>query len=152
MSLRTKLSFVRGDLQSPLWIILLLCILLGACFREDHCVVPIGLTNFVIEPNSAGCPGLNNVGGYEYFHGGHRGVVIVRIAIDQFVAYERTCPADSTSAVLVTEDWGSSLLECPTCHTRFVTANDGMPLDGGATVCPLYQYNTSYSGGQLMVY
>ena len=110
------------------------------------------MTNFTIEPNSAYYSGLNNVGGYMYFTGGHRGVVVVRTAYDQFVAYERTCPADSTSRVEISEEFGSSVLECPDCHSCFSVYADGVPLDGSATPCPLYQYSTSYSGGQLWVY
>ncbi len=79
-------------------------------------------------------------------------MVVVRLSLDQFVAFERTCPADSTTAVEVTSDWGSSLLECPVCHTCFIVNADGMPMEGGATSCPLYEYSTSYSGGVLWVY
>lgn len=127
-------------------------LLVAACGREQRCGVPIGMTNFEINPNSAYYSGLNNVGGYEYLTGGHRGVVVVRLSWDQFAAYERTCPLDSTTAVVVSEDWGSSLLECPKCKTCFIANSDGMPMDGGATSCPLYQYSTSYSGGVLWVY
>lgn len=136
----------------PYLLLALSTIALVACGREQRCNVPIGMTNFTIEPNSAYYSGLNNVGGYMYLTGGHRGVVVIRTAYDQFVAYERTCPADSTSAVEVTSDWGSSILECPKCHTLFVVNADGYPMDGGATACPLYQYSTAYSGGILSVY
>lgn len=133
-------------------VIIAVTVLAAACGRESRCYVPIGLTNFTIEPNSAYYSGLNNVGGYMYLTGGHRGVVIVRTAYDHFVAFERTCPADSTTAVNISDEFGSSLLECPKCHTLFVTKADGYPMDGGATACPLYQYSTSYSGGELWVY
>lgn len=123
-----------------------------SCGKDDRCAVPFGLTNFKIEPNSAYYSGLNTVGGYMYFTGGHRGVVVVRMAYDQFVAFERTCPADSNTAVVAAEDWGGSLLECPECHTLYNVYADGYPLDGGATACPLYQYSTTYSGGELWVY
>lgn len=132
--------------------ILLVGLLFAACGKENRCFVPIGMTNFSIEPNAAYYSGLNNVGGYMYLTGGHRGVVVVRTAYDHFVAYERTCPADSTTAVRISEEYGSSLLECPRCGTLFVVEADGMPMDGGATACPLYQYSTSYSGGVLSVY
>ncbi|MBP5547532.1 MAG: hypothetical protein J6X58_01390 [Bacteroidales bacterium] len=131
---------------------ILVTALLVSCHRDDSCYVPIGITNFEIEPNSAEYQGVNSVGGYIYLTGGHRGVIVVRMAYDQFVAFERTCPADSTTAVEISADWGSSLLECPKCHTCFIIASDGMPMDGGATECPLYQYSTSYSGGVLWVY
>ncbi len=135
----------------PYLLLALSTIALTSCGREQRCNVPIGMTNFTIEPNSAYYSGLNNVGGYMYLTGGHRGVVVIRTAYDQFVAYERTCPADSTSAVEVTSEW-SFILECPKCHTLFAVNADGYPMDGGATACPLYQYSTTYSGGILSVY
>lgn len=123
-----------------------------SCGKEERCGVPIGITNFTIEPNSAYYSGLNNVGGYMYLTGGHRGVIVVRTAYDHFVAFERTCPADSTTAVVAAEDWGGTLLECPECHTLFNAYADGYPIDGGATACPLHQYSTSYTNGELWVY
>ena len=112
----------------------------------------IGETNFSIRPNEAEYYGLNNPGGYLYLTGGHRGIVVVRLAYDRFVAFERTCPEDNSTPVEISSDWGSSLLECPKCHSCFVVENDGIPLDDAATSCPLYQYNTIYSGGELWVY
>ena len=110
-----------------------------ACERDGQCSVSIGSANFTIEPNTAYYYGLNNVGGYMYFTGGHRGVIVVRTAYDHFIAFERTCPEDNTSAVVVSDDWGSSILECPSCHSRFIVEADGMPLEGSVTPCPLYQ-------------
>ena len=124
----------------------------SGCDKDNGCNVPIGLTNFSIEPNTAYYSGLNNVGGYMYLTGGHRGVVVVRTAYDHFVAFERTCPLDSTTAVKVSDDWGATLLECPECHSCFIVDADGMPMDGSATTCPLYQYSTTYSAGVLYVY
>ena len=127
-------------------------LLLLSCAREESCAVPIGITNFQVYPNDAYYSGLNNVGGYMYLTGGHKGVIVVRLAYNQFAAFERTCPKDHDCAVEASGDWGGDMLECPSCHTCFVTASDGLPLEGGATSCPLYQYSTSYSGGVLAVY
>lgn len=136
-----------------LFILLLPLMLFAACGKDNGCTVSIGATNFVINPNSAGdWAGLNNVGGYAYATGGHRGVVIVRTGLNDFVAYERTCPEDNTSRVVVSESWGASILECPTCHSRFIVDNFGLPTDDSATPCPLYQYSTTYSGGELYIY
>lgn len=131
---------------------MLLLLLLAACGKETVCNVTIGMTNFQIDPNSAYYSGLNNVGGYMYLVGGNRGVIVVRTARDQFVAFERTCPEDGESAVEVSEDWGCALLECPTCHSCFITETGGMPMEGSVTACPLYQYGTTYSDGILYVY
>lgn len=86
-----------------------------------------------------------------YLTGGYHGVIVIRTAIDQFVAFERACPLDG-AAVETTDDWGADLLECPECHSVFLTGSDGMPMDGSDTHCPLFQYSTTYSGGILYVY
>ena len=138
-------------MSARLPLLLLSLLLLSACGKND-CRVTIGETNFSIRPNEAEYFGLNNPGGYLYLTGGHRGIVVVRLAYDRFVAFERTCPEDNSTPVEISSDWGSSLLECPKCHSCFVVENDGIPLDGAATSCPLYQYNTIYSGGELWVY
>ncbi|MBQ9638807.1 MAG: hypothetical protein IJV22_04550 [Bacteroidales bacterium] len=134
--------------------ILALLPLLSACTRESQCKVSIGETAFTIRPNDALYRSLNTVGGYQYFTGGHRGVVIVRLYEDTFVAYDRTCPEDNDSQVSASDagGWGSTLMECPTCHSRFNVYADGAPIDGSATSCSLFQYSTSYSGGELTVY
>jgi nitrite reductase/ring-hydroxylating ferredoxin subunit len=135
----------------PILGLLSLLLFVASCGR-DECKVSFGATNFHIEPNQAYYSELNSPGGYMYFTGGHRGVIVVRLGYDRFVAYERTCPEDNSTPVEVSEEWGSTLLECPTCHSCFIVDGDGMPLDGSATNCPLYQYSTNYSGGVLWVY
>ncbi len=127
-------------------------LLLVGCNRGDHCRVPIGEANFTLQPNNAAYRGLNNVGGYEYFYGGHRGIVVVRTFLDEFVAYERTCPLDTNTQLFVSDTIGAAVLECPKCLSRFSTYSDGMPLDGSATSCCLYQYSTHYDGTNLTVY
>lgn len=126
-------------------------LLLAGCWKDNQCDVKIGATNFSIEPNSAYYQRLNNVGGYEYITGGNLGIVVVRTAIDHFVAFERTCPVDDSVAVVFPEGWEGSLLECPKCHSKFIILADGMPMDGSATFCPLYQYSTTYFYGKLYI-
>ena len=132
--------------------VVMLPLLFAACGGDEQCHYEIGATNFVIEPDSAYYFEINNPGGYIYLSGGHRGVVVVRTGYDQFYAYERACPLDNGTAVEVTADWGSSLLECPVCHSQFIVEADGMPTSESAAKCPLFQYSTTYSGGKLYVY
>lgn len=132
--------------------LLAVALLFTACVNNNECKVSIGDATFQCDPNSAAYSGLNHVGGYEYFTGGHRGVVVVRLSLTEFMAFERTCPCDNDSRVVVSSDYGAQVLECPTCHTLFSTNNYGNPMDGAATRCPLYQYSTRYTGGILYVY
>ena len=125
---------------------------LTSCGGDHLCYTPIGPTNFSIEPNSASYSNLNHVGGYLYLTGGHRGVVVVRTGLDEFVAYERTCPNDSTTAVEISADYGEAILECPECHSLFSVYADGAPMNGNVSPCPLYKYSTTYDGRDLWVY
>lgn len=87
-----------------------------------------------------------------YFTGGYLGVVVVRTSYNSFVAFERACPEDNATQVVISEEWGSSILQCPKCGSCFIVEADGMPMDGSVTSCPLYQYSTHYSGGVLSIY
>lgn len=127
------------------------CLVAGGCNKGERCKVSIGDARFHIEPDNAAYGNLNNVGGYEYFEGGHRGVIVVRMGLYDFVAYERTCPEDNTTKVVVSEDWGSTVLECPVCGSRYNAYGNGEPLTGSATRCCLYQYYCHYDGRTLYV-
>ena len=132
-------------------IVLSLSFLCFGC-NTHQCNIPIGSANCCIQPNSPLYSHLNNVGGYEYLTGGHRGLFVVRVAYDEFKCYERTCPFDSTVAVLASDEWGGVIVECPVCHSQFNTYSDGVPLDGSLTSCPLYQYSCTYDGRDLYIY
>ena len=125
---------------------------LASCGKNDRCHTPIGITNFTIEPLSASYPGLNTVGGHQYLTGGHRGVVIIRTGLQDFVAYERSCPLDTSTAVNISQEYGSSVLECPVCHSLFSVYSDGSPMTGSQTPCYLFQYSTTFDGRTLWVY
>lgn len=133
-------------------VFLLAIVLLGACENNRDCKISIGDATFQCEPNSAAYSGLNHVGGYEYFTGGHRGVVVIRLSLTDFIAFERTCPCDNNSRVEVSDTYGSMVLECPTCHSLFSVNDYGNSMTGSVTQCPLYRYETSYNGGTLYIY
>ena len=95
-------------------------------------------------------PNLTGGNGYEYIVGGYQGVVVIRTSLEEYVAYERTCPHDH-GRLAVSKDYGTAVLECPECHSRFNAFADGMPLDGSQTSCPLYQYSTYCASGVLYI-
>jgi len=126
--------------------------LLCGCKHEKRCDTPIGAAACSIDPNSPLYNHLNNVGGYEYIVGGNHGIFVMRTALNEFVAYERTCPLDHDATVVAAEGWDGAVLECPVCGSKFNAYADGMPLDGSSTSCPLYQYGTTYDAGTLYIY
>ena len=132
--------------------ILLSLLVLGSmmfagCVEEND--TPMGYVYFTINPNSTFCTNLNHVGGYEYFIGGYKGVIIFRYSWTEFLAYERACPHCHEVGVEVQEQSGV-ILECPQCGSQFIYT-DGSPIKAPA-VSSLRQYSTYYDGSQLHVY
>lgn len=130
----------------------LLCLLLlfAGCKHEGVCDVPFGDATAQLDPNDPLYPGLNTVGGYEYLHGGHQGIVVVRTGINDFVAFECTCPYDQ-GLIEVSSDYAGSVLQCKECGSCFLAESYGAPLEGSKTPCSLYQYATYYDGWTLYI-
>ena len=113
--------------------------------------VKFDLTINVLDPQFVN---LQAVGGTIFIDGGSRGLVIYRVSIDQFNAYERHCTYDSENAcgkvsfdssgiVLVDDDCGGS-----GCGSKF-NIIDGSVLNGPAQY-PLIQYTTSFDGVAML--
>lgn len=125
--------------------VLLLLFCLAGC---KECDVPHGDANCQLPLYQY--PNLSTVGGYEYIVGGYQGVVVIRTSLNEYRAYERTCPHDN-GRLEISTDYGSSLLECPLCHSCYNVYSDGMPLEGSLSSCPPFQYPTVCDGGTLYI-
>lgn len=123
---------------------------LCGCGKYHYCDVPIGDATCQIDPNSPLYPGLNTMTGYEYLIGGYQGMAVIRTGWNEFMAYECTCPHDH-GRLAMDKDYGNRVLRCPLCGSGFSTFDDGFPLDGSLTSCPLYHYNTYYDGAILYI-
>ena len=123
---------------------------LCGCGKYHYCDVPIGDATCQIDPNSPLYPGLNTMTGYEYLIGGYQGMAVIRTGWNEFMAYECTCPHDH-GRLAMDKDYGNRVLRCPLCGSGFSTFDDGFPLDGSLTSCPLYHYKTYYDGVILYI-
>lgn len=114
----------------------------------DRCNTPFGEgDSFDINQFSE----LNNPGGAVVINRGHKGILVRRISYNDFIAFECTCPRDHEVRLQSVEGWNYAIVYCPTCGSRFETEY-GNPIDGSATGCPLYQYNTSFDGQLLSIF
>jgi len=133
----------------------ILCVILVmvSCSKEEttHPTIPEVVVNFFINPNSTEYLGLNAPGGWEYLTGGYRGILIYRLSIDEFLAFERTCPWDpeEPDARIEVEESGLTL-HCPACNSKYIIL-DGSPYEGPSLYL-LKQYRTTYDGNLLYVY
>ena len=130
-------------------LVALLALTLSAC-HPDTCDTPFGLGG-TIDITMPEFHALVNVGGALTVNRGHHGIFVTRTGISDFVAFECSCPNGCDVRVLPEEEWGNSVLTCPVCTSRFSSLN-GMPYDGSATPCPLYEYSTDFDGQNLTIY
>ncbi|MFO8088071.1 MAG: Rieske (2Fe-2S) protein [Bacteroidales bacterium] len=134
-------------------------IFLLGLFLFPHCdkskqqnLIPNVHVNISLDINSTMYTGLNVVGGYEYITGGYRGIVVYRMAYDEFVAYDRACPYDhheNSDARVDVEDNGLTLIDS-VCMSRFLLL-DGSVVKGPAER-PLKSYRTQLDGDNLLIF
>jgi len=89
--------------------------------------IPEVYVNFFIDPNSTEYLELNAPGGWVYVTGGYRGILIYRLTVTEFLAFERTCPYDpeAPAARIETEPSGVTV-RCPVCNSKYIML-DGSP-------------------------
>ena len=136
-----------------LGLILFTFLVLTACSKKENPppTIPDAYVNFFINPNSTEYLELNSPGGSVALTGGYRGIIIYRLTLDQFLAYERTCPYDpwEEGARIDIEESGLTTV-CPVCGSKYILL-DGSPFEGPSTYF-LKQYRTTYDGNLLYVY
>lgn len=84
--------------------------------------------------------------GYDY-----NGIIIYRATLDQFYAYDRTCPYDyavNKKSVKVNIDFIQAV--CPECGTSYSLPTGGVPITGPGKY-PLKNYRASFDGRFLYV-
>ena len=118
---------------------------------KDQQYVPNVYVNLVIYVNEPQNIKLTTVGGWKYFDGGNRGVIVYRKGFNEFTAYERTCPVrpeESTSFVVV-DTTNNTFMKDETCGSTFLLST-GENI-GGQAVIPLRQFTCLFDGTILTV-
>lgn len=143
-------------LQKILLLLVFLLVNTSSC-KKDEEYVPIYHVNFKIfidQPQYANlhAPGnsmiLNNnvIGENNTPHG----IIVYRLSMDEFKAYERTCTYEPEKGCLVQIDSSGITATCPCCKSEYLLI-DGYPTDGKAEL-PLWEYRTIFNGQELFVY
>jgi nitrite reductase/ring-hydroxylating ferredoxin subunit len=95
----------------------------------------------------------NNIGIYAAGYGGNG--IIIFAGVDEFYAYDRTCPHDFTAnslSIKVNIDPSNTLNAiCPECNTNYSLAAGGTPSKGIGRY-PLKNYKTSFDGRYIRVW
>ncbi len=126
---------------------------ISSCRPENNGEFPLAYVNIFIHPNSTLYHELNIPGGWLYLTAQEpsRGILVYRLNMDEFKAYERTCPYDfhDPDARISVEASGITCA-CPVCGSKFILL-DGTPFEGPATRS-LRQYRTIYDGNSLHIF
>lgn len=139
----------------------LVLIFYSSCDKNDDYPIETGYVNITIYPNSTEYIELNTTGGWVYLYANEpsRGILVYRLSVDEFKAYERTptykpdscCvydPERVCSRVVVNE---SGIIAVDTCTGSEYLLIDGSVVKGPASY-PLMQYQTTYDGDMLHIY
>jgi hypothetical protein len=96
---------------------------------------------------------LQNVGSYAFVEGGSKGIIVYRVSMDQFVAFDRHSPADASfnCGEALTPTSSNFLELSDTCSTARFSLLDGSAIQGSDV--GLRQYMTFYDGSyKLRIY
>lgn len=147
-------------------VLTILVSLIASCKKSELDVIPNVLVDFTIDINDPEFISLNAITNYvlvdQYTNNfGYRaagydgnGIIVYRSGLDEFLAYDRTCPHDyslSRTSIAVDTVKFENYVICPECNSRYVLPSFGAPSEGPSKY-PLKIYKTSFDGRFVRVY
>lgn len=109
--------------------------------------VNINLNNFVLGVNESMI--LTNVmTGAQNLGYDNNGIIIFRNDLNEFSAYDRTCPYDidrGKSIAVNIDQSKSQFAVCPECQSVYQLFYSGFPSEGSVSPYPLKMYHTSFN-------
>jgi hypothetical protein len=136
-------------ITKPIAILLLMWIIVS-CKEEQQGVPPafVDLRIYLSDPQNIE---LTNIGGWKYFSGGYRGVLVYRKSQNEFMAYDRACPykVEEPTSLIVVDTTNNIIAVDESCGSKFQLL-DGSTLQTPALV-PLKQYRTVFDGTMVRV-
>jgi nitrite reductase/ring-hydroxylating ferredoxin subunit len=157
---------MASDSKIRLFLITLaLAITLGSCNKKND-VIPDTYVNFTLDLNDPEFVNLSGYGGsvvvgsttnnWGLAAAGYNGNgIIICYGVDEFYAYDRTCPHDyvvNSLSIKVNIDPGNSTIAvCPKCGTKYGLTVGGTPASGVGRY-PLKNYKTRQQGNLVTVW
>ena len=141
-----------------------LIVILSSCNKKND-VIPDTYVNFTLDLNDPEFVNLSGFGGsvtvnsqtnnYGAGAEGYNGNgIIVCFGVDEFYAYDRTCPHDyvvnNLSIKVNIDPSNSTIAICPKCGTKYGLTVGGTPASGIGRY-PLKNYRTSFQGNYVIV-
>ncbi len=120
-----------------------------SCGKDSQHPVPDVNVNFVLNLNTTQHIELNNIGGWAYYTGGYKGIIIYRQSVDEFRAFDRACPYHPFDDCARVQVFDPPLATDTCCGSRFLLL-DGSVVTGPSQ-WPLKQYRTYLDGRFLYI-
>lgn len=128
----------------------LLLLLLISCTEDTQHPVPNVYVDFPpINVESAQYIELNSIGGWAYFTGGFKGVIIYRVSYDEFRAFDRACPHHPYEDCAIVRVTDPPLATDSCCGSTFLLL-DGSPVEGPSQF-PLREYQAVFNPPYLYI-
>ena len=147
------------------FLITLLIITFTSCKPDKYDPIPNTAIRFTIDINDMEFNALQSLGGSVVITSAtnnfgsraagfnHNGILVYRSLIDEFMAFDRTCPncyaTDKLSFIINTEDNASITAKCSHCETEYFLEYNGMPNSGPGKYY-LKNYKTTLSNGRYL--
>ncbi len=143
----------RVFMSIPNYLFWLLFPLIFISCREDdnaiNLVDQLGVVNLNIDLNDPENQVLRQNGGFKYFPGGRRGILVVNKNINQYSAFERSCTFQFNSECATVSIHSSLTFILDSCCSSQFDLN-GQVIQPPATD-PLIQYSTFLIGNELRI-
>ena len=143
------------------FVLIILSFFFNACKKDkNRSVIPYVSVNFSIRLDDPLFTALNAEGNSvlvtsdyaQQYSAGYddNGIIVYRAAIDEFYAFDATCPHDLDSISVAVEIDGSSVATCPVCGSRYILFNHGYPTDAGPSRIALQEYITEFDNDKTI--
>jgi hypothetical protein len=132
---------------------LLISAFLSSCIEEEPKIVPDVYVNFTINldlPEFIALKSINNAIKKSYEGYDNNGVILYRYTLDEYIAFDATCPQHIETSTSISLDEGgvAGTATCPHCNTTYSFFNFGQASSG----YPLKRYRTNLRGTMLDVF
>ncbi|OFX81076.1 MAG: hypothetical protein A2X12_08235 [Bacteroidetes bacterium GWE2_29_8] len=131
------------------YILIFAIFLIFACKKDKINPVPDTLVDIYLNISSTQYIRLTTIEGFEYVTGGVSGILVYRKSLDEFMAFDRMCPYNSSSCERI-QVQSTPIAVDSGCGTTFLML-DGSVI-AGPSKFPLKQYKTYFDGSYLRIY
>lgn len=127
-------------------------ILFSSCVEEEPTIIPDVYVNFNISldlPQYNALNSVNNAVKVPNYGYDENGVIVYRFTLDEFLAFDATCPQhiEKSTSIDLDDGGAAGTATCPHCQTTYSFFNFGQASKG----YPLKRYKVSVNGSFLNI-